>query len=209
MTIHNIYNSDLDLGLYVRSIWLAEYRRRSEQRTGQPSRYTSSPRWDGGKDAMGRNHQGIWPKVGAFVRKHKIANLPLYVRVQFDQTPGQAPYPTVLYSQQGLERYQKVHDLPVEEIIKALSIQVVEYRSQLLSWRGLYDGDQKKILRFVLCNDSFHLSALFRYFAAVEEELFDVAAMWHDLAEEQFRRAPGYRDVWGEFPKLPVAAAAG
>lgn len=204
----------------IRSIY-CDQRRMWEQRHLGSSDFGGRhmARWDGGRDAHGRVHQPVWPRLAAFIRKN---NLPPaeYIAFLFSLRKVHPLLPDQMMSAASLQQYQERQVSPsnsAENLDAALKMQILKARAELVH-RMRNDGvrkklgwSQKDILTSVLTDDSLPLSALFRYCLAVSERLPDVAARLRGAAEGQYMRNPdAYDRAWRRWlPSMFGAIARG
>lgn len=210
-----------NLANLIRTIWIKERRRREEQLTGKPSRYAlndSLPRFDGGEDSAGRTHQNFWPRAASYCVAHGL-NPQRWARFalsSFQATHSKSDRrrfadPFVLVSdtvREGYDDYSK--ELPERfraELDSQSTTAMLRFRQRARCKELGYTRDES--LTSVLLDLSLPLSALFRYSAAQDGGLPDVATHFFDAALSQyFFEKELYDDVWAEYVPTEMKQAA-
>jgi hypothetical protein len=187
-----------ELAALIRAVWVEEYRAHRQRATGRPSGYTPGPSWDGGRDASGRDHKPLWPRVADFVIRNEVTDPAAFVRAQFPPGLTRPPYPNLLTTAQALLNYREFRPRLVEGLRLALASQAHEFRRKAASACTLY-GRSRRALEHVLGDANAGLSALFRFAVARREGLEDECRVWLPLARAQYLSAPSdYDEVWGD-----------
>lgn len=171
--------------------------------TGSPTYGTREiPRWDGGEDRFGTQHQPVWPRIARFMLQHRVH--PLYfIRAQFWSTkPGRRmPMPNQFYNDQALENYHRFLATRTPEALRAIAESekravygVATPFVETLGW------DWKKAIRYALGDlAAIGVSALTRFCVAAQTELPDVAERCRDRALLQYLwESDVYNAVWGD-----------
>jgi hypothetical protein len=195
----------------IRSTWIRERRAHEEQLTGKDSRYAQGgylPRYDGGEDGGGRTHKPFWPKAAQYSVMHNL-NPRRWIRFALETFQAQGrrdtrrfATPNTLISESLRKKYELyIQELPERfrtELDSQSSTAMLRFRQRARSASLGYTEDQA--LRSVLLDLSLPLSALFRYSAAEEGGLSDVAERFFESALMQyyFERTL-YDDAWAGY----------
>lgn len=170
----------------IRAAYYAAHRDYTSKRSGLPSSAgsTRSPRWDGGTDAMGRNHKPVWPKIAAFVAEHKLDPNRLIRTAFLGAAHGKPPQPNMLYGVKALEAYHNGSGV-AEDIDAIYRAQAGEFTEQVdrLTDKGMPTASA---VRQVLRDRTLGLSALFRYTAAANVGFADIAREFQNAAQLQY-----------------------
>ena len=186
-----------NLAYLIRTIWIRERRRYEEQLIGKPSRYAHAdhlPRYDGGEDGAGRTHKPFWPKAARYSVTYSL-NPRRWVRFALETFQAQGrrdrrrfATPHTLISKSLRQKYESyIQELPERfrtELDSQSSTAMLRFRHRARSTSLGYTKDQA--LRSVLLDLSLPLSALFRYSAAEEGGLPDVASRFFEPALMQY-----------------------
>lgn len=185
-----------ELADQIREYWIHNYRLLDRERTGKPSRYASSPRWDGGRTASGRKYQAIWPKIAEIVQRLDIvANL--FVSSFFADRHGQMPTPSQLLSNGQIARYREALDLMQSSLLNDFQVQCQAARQALVRLQEIHD--ERTALWLLVATPTSPISALFRYCLAEREGFQDLTAIYHRMAVSQYRTAPAkYDEIWDQ-----------
>jgi hypothetical protein len=198
------------LSAAIRSAYVLAVRRFSTRQTGIASQYgaKSIPQWDGGTDAYGRVHKApVWAKIAAFSFDNGIDPLRLIDVVFAGWNKPVAPYPTFLMTTEALSAYGKIEqiDRDAAAVFKAQTMEFTDRVDFLVD-----QGTPMAIaVRKVLLNRQHALSALFRYVAALQVGLPEVALVFRDEAIQRylFNRA-AIDKAWGDMiPAILVTEA--
>jgi hypothetical protein len=166
-----------------------------------PYRYRPAPKWDGGEDDAGYEHQAIWPKIAAYMIEHGLDPYTC-VRKRFEMVRGGvAPWPNQIAQPAHLDIYKGDSELlSVDQVRTAFDLEKEYCRMGLNSTRfnrpGVPDLD---IWKSLLLDDTVDISPLMRYCVATELKLHDVAKVYHLTAMSQYMVAPKvFNAIWGK-----------
>lgn len=196
----------------VRALWVEAVRAHHLMRSGQPSRYNSSPCWDGGYDdrTLRTYHKAIWPDLVAKSQAAGYAPRELIESLFSGWTSDTAPTPYAILSETNVRRAAAQRILRRRRIADSLRTEETLFRADL--W-GVSQSvpDPREATRRVLNDQGRALSPLFRYSVALIRGLPDVADRWEKAAEVQFRNdSKSYLEFWSTVipEKLKTAIAA-
>lgn len=180
----------------VRNRWHMEHEMKHTNWGARPI-----PKYDGGEDVHGRQHQNIWRKIAVFVIKHNL-NPTRYVQAQFNIRVSKPIEPTQLLTEYSLSLYEAQESISEKEIARLFEMQkeqVLVECDKLRPCRARGWSD-KDITRAVLGNQLIPLSALFRYCIAKKEGYDDLAEEYKVEALTQYLAYPdAYDRIWGEW----------
>jgi len=202
------------LAQHCRLLYVANYRRFKEQRTGTPCDYGSRPlpQWDGGSGADGRRHSRVWPKLAQFCLERGVNPMEL-IRSNFRAWENAGyptpPTPVQLMTEQALARHQE--DAPF--VREQLEIDLWRQQSAFTSGVTLrihFSGySRQSAERITIVDRSRSFTPLFRYCAAMAVGIYDLAERYraNALYEYWFDRQ-AYDEIWGAVipPALKQAA---
>lgn len=191
------YDTQDQLEAKVRELYIVNYRLRKATH-GSSADYRSCRKWDGGVDGYGVRHQPVWPKIAAFVRKHRLDPVE-FMGAQFYACGTRVPAPNTFYNAAALERYLEYKKKVAPDETLNLRVQILALQQALVLPLRLF-GVGDRALRCVLQDTNYAMSALFRFAVAEKEGLEDVAECWRPMALEQYLRDTDvYDKVWGTF----------
>lgn len=114
----------------IRNLWIVEYRRWYSRIHGRTISYNSSIHWDGGIDAMGRNHTNKWSSIANFVIANEL-NYEQLIKSAFHYAGTRPPIPTALTSPKSIQQYYSYAKSIVEDLKVELDSQVSVLRVAL------------------------------------------------------------------------------
>ncbi len=160
---------------------------------------TLLPKYDGGTDSSGREHQSLWRRAAVFVIQHRL-NPGRFVRAQFAIRLSKPIEPTQLLNVRAVELYEAQEQIDSSEIARLFHMQKEQALVEMdklkpcRASRGWTDVD---IRRSVIGNGMIPLSALFRYCIARKEGDDDLADAFYAEALIQFLSQPDdYERIW-------------
>jgi hypothetical protein len=162
--------------------------------------YNPGPKWDGGQDRHGRNHQPIWPRLSKFFVEHGIEPMG-YMKAQFWQaSSGRKPLPNAMMSAAAQATYDRYRKQIEGDIARRLRWEIGSVRSEMLPIQEGLGWTYIRALRWALNNErTVKASPLVRYCLAVEYGLDDIAGLFHDYALFQYAfQKNAYDAAWPE-----------
>lgn len=171
----------------VRRLQLASGRQATfDGRPGSPTMI----RYDGGTLASGRRYQAVWPTIGRFILDHSLDVSTLFESLFTEWLTSnkgdQLPHPSLLVGQENLQRAASGNSRAVTMAINSLAGYDADLARevQLMGWQ--YRMTPTQATRVLLGDRGRTYSPLFRYVAAVEAGLSDLANTFRDGAAVEF-----------------------
>ena len=175
--------------------------------------------WEARRDGRRKTTTGddatwnrAWPKIAQFLVKNRIGNYQAFMRVQFSSRNGRGypPTPQQCYGPTALKRWQEhlqmqSSDHVLNQIRLAYEYQKDTYSQHISKMETMcedaeLDAKESEIYSSVLFDPGNQLTALFRYCAAVEEELAEVAEHYRAQALLQYSFAKeAYDEIWKDW----------
>ena len=188
-----------DLSSYIRTMWITLYNKKLAS-FGKPATYKSGVTWDGGISKMGRRSKPIWPKASALVINESLDPLVL-VAAQFEYMVGDDfPWPTILLSGTGMDRYRLHESKSGDEESGRLRSQKTSAAMKLMHVAPMF-ADRADALVYTLSSTDIALSPLYKHCAASRHGIKWLADKWKRPALFQYVITPSAGRVWaGELP---------
>ena len=191
------------LAARLRAAYVRERRRHHRAITGREGNYGDKhmAKWDGGRDDHGTSHKSVWVDLAnTLILRHCLAP-ERFVQAQFlEKRP---PMPPMLKSEAAWKRFTDFNGDAATRLKNEFKAECVAFemaQQEVVTW--FPQADKKEIWRFVLRDSQTQLSALFRFCIALSEQLGDIAAIFQELAMQDYLQDPqGYDHAWGT--KIP------
>jgi len=186
-----------EIGKEVRAKYI-RYRREWLSVLGSEPHYLPGKKWDGATQKS-----PVWPKVAKFLVENQIRDCGRFIRVIF-QNRGKRkppPQPNHLYGPVALEIW-RASDSDAEVLVAIKQQWNQEKKSfavAMMDERDYFpDMTDHERLQGVIADDVVNLSPLYRYCVAVGEGLPRHAAMFKEMALQQYIVAQRFYDeAWG------------
>lgn len=165
----------------IKQLWAEEWGQYTWRTRGVRQKFHSSAKWDGGQDAMGRRYKSVWEK--AIHKYRELAKDPSrFIKAQFYNRQGEPPLPNILLSDIAVNKYKEFTREFNEDIKTAFKTQVETAKNAIYKWHSMgYELPDAALI--VLGDISISLSALFRYYLAMEY----VEQSNDDYKQQQFK----------------------
>ena len=189
--------------LQARSVY-CECVRDWEAARGRESEFGSSPvpRYDGGRDASGKLHDTIWPRLATYLVQNGC-EISGFIRCQFAcANPARRPEPKLMMTSEAMANYARYRAGLADDLKCQLHVEVGNARLGLLKVRHL-----QKVLGWtehqahvsLVMDAALNISPLMRYALACQFNELASAARWLPEAARQYLECPAaYDAVWGE-----------
>jgi hypothetical protein len=153
--------------------------------------------WDGGRDAFGKNHRPIWPRLARFFVANGV-DPATYIQAQFTYS-AKMPLPNQMMNQVALQRYARFKEELPGKLRRQYTNAVADV-SNLAQSLVRAGWDEYRSLRYALTNGmSVTASPLCRLCLAALAEQQDIVQGFYDAAliEYTFQQSD-YDAAWGE-----------
>lgn len=179
---------------YVRELYCDAVRRFQWNR-GSSSSYgdTPMPKWDGGEDNFGVNHQPIWPKLVDFYLAQNLdpaAVIESIFHLAISQGFTRAPKPPDMLGPKAMAAFNMVKQRLIDQQTATLAADQESLMTWTWHFRTYCSFPEDKARRTALMSGRSELSPLFRYIMALKYGYEDVC--------NEYRRPALYTYIWNK-----------
>jgi hypothetical protein len=195
--VFRTYTCGDELGDYIRDVWIREWRRHYQRRTGRPTNYEPGPLWDGKETPGGRRKSPVWPRIADLARSNNLDS-DVFVRAFFHDRSYSRPAPNMLLSPDAMQRYYLYLGNRDETAEQNLRLQVTAFEHAYYR-ASLSYGPGKETVERVLRDPRVAMTSLFRYAIACREDIPEHVGLWFTSAVKQYlENSTTYDQVWGD-----------